>query len=77
MRLEFGHDRQGGFIAGDADDFTAISYAYPTSSHAEKARRQPERVAREMALQAKRFPRPAPIAAELWARLRMSRKEST
>lgn len=40
-------DRDGAFIAGDTDT-EATSYAYPTSTYATAAKRDPEGTAREM-----------------------------
>lgn len=44
-------DTDGAFIAGDTDT-EATAYAYPTSEHATKAKRNPEGVAREMTFHA-------------------------
>jgi hypothetical protein len=47
MKIKFGHDEQGAFIAGD--EFTgATCYAYPTSSATKSARKDPKKIAVKM-----------------------------
>ena len=47
MSIMYHLDSDGGFSAGDTD--TGITaYAYPTSAYANRAKRDPEKVARDM-----------------------------
>lgn len=43
----YGHDKHGGFVVGDSDS-GITSYSYPTSGHAEFARKNAELVARSL-----------------------------
>lgn len=47
MNIVYKFETNGGFLAGDTES-TFTSYAYPTSEHALKARKNPVKVAREM-----------------------------
>ena len=64
----------GGFVAGDTES-RLTSYAYPTSTHANAAKRKPEATAREMvknesrALHSFGVPRVVEYDAHNWQRL--------
>ncbi|UKJ74527.1 hypothetical protein [Azospirillum brasilense] len=47
MAILFMHTPEGGFLAGDTET-GLTSYAYPTSTHATRARNHPGKVAAEM-----------------------------
>jgi hypothetical protein len=47
MAIEYKMDASGGFYAADTET-KVIEYAYPTSIHAEAARKHPEQVAAQM-----------------------------
>ena len=50
MQIKYGHDAQGGFIAGD--EFTgATVYAYPSSSASKSAKRDARKTAIKMLTQ--------------------------
>ena len=68
MQIKYGHDAQGGFIAGD--EFSgATVYAYPSSSHATSARKDPRKIAIKMLKKEILF-RDAVGSAEMLARFR-------
>ena len=50
MTIEYKMDANGGFYAADVDS-KQIEYAYPTSDHATKAKKEPGLTAREMLYQ--------------------------